>query len=80
MSNLSGGKNHTLGEGLGGDHWFNVEVKFSPYTPGPYKAHVVKDGTQQSPEVEFTLPATTAYFWIWFDARPGSAAPRPCGG
>jgi hypothetical protein len=80
LSNLSGGKNHTLGAGLGGDHWFNVEVKFPPYTPGPYKARVVKDGVQQSPEVEFTLPGTTAYFWMWLDAPPGSAAPRPCGG
>jgi len=80
LSNLSGGKNHTLGPSLGGDHWFNVEVKFPPYTPGPYKARVVKDGVQQSPEVEFTLPGTTAYFWVWLDAPPGSAAPRPCGG
>jgi hypothetical protein len=80
LSNLSGGRNHTIGEGLGGDHWFNAEVKFSPYTPGPYKARIVKDGVQQSAEVEFTLPATTAYFWARFDAKPGSAAPRPCGG
>jgi hypothetical protein len=80
LSNLSGGQNHTIGAGLGGDHWFNVEVKFSPYTPGPYKAHVVRDGVQQSPEVEFTLPGATAYFWARFDAKPGSAAERPCGG
>ncbi len=79
LSNLSGGRNHTIGFGLGGDHWFNAEVKFAPYTPGLYKARVVKDGVQLSPVVEFTLPSTTAYFWVWLDAPPGSAAPRSCG-
>ena len=44
------------------------------------KARVVKDGVQLSPEVEFTLPGTTAYFWAWLDAPPASASPRPCGG
>jgi hypothetical protein len=58
LSNMSGGKNHSTGEGLGDDHWFNTEVKVSPYTPGTYRAWLVKDGVQQSPEIEFTLAAS----------------------
>ncbi len=67
LSNMSGGKNHTIGEGLGNDRWFNVEVKFSPYTPGHYKAWLVKDGVQQSPVVEFDMsPSPTQYEHIDF--------------
>jgi hypothetical protein len=58
LSNMSGGKNHSTGEGLGDDHWFNTEVKVSPYTSGTYRARLVKDGVQQSPEFEFTLSAS----------------------
>ena len=58
QSNLSGGRNHSTGEGLGDDHWFNTEVKVAPYTPGTYRVWLTKDGTQQSPESEFTLAAT----------------------
>ena len=62
QSNMSGGKNHTIGEGLGNDRWFNSEVKFSPYTPGHYKAWLVKDGVQQSPAIEFDMsPSPTQY-------------------
>ena len=61
-SNMSGGKNHTIGEGLGNDRWFNAEVKFSPYTPGHYKAWLLKDGVQQSPAIEFDMsPSPTQY-------------------
>lgn len=70
LSNLSGGKNHSTGEGLGDDHWFNTEVKVSPYTPGTYRAWIVKDGAQQSPEAEFTLAASPFQyvhldFWMY---------------
>ena len=58
QSNMSGGRNHSTGEGLGDDHWFNTEVKVSPYTPGTYRAWLVKDGLQQSSEFEFTLAAS----------------------
>jgi hypothetical protein len=58
QSNMSGGRNHSTGEGLGDDHWFNTEVKVAPYTPGTYRAWLVKDGVQQSPEFEFTLAAS----------------------
>jgi len=58
QSNMSGGRNHSTGEGLGDDHWFNTEVKVAPYTPGTYRAWLVKDGVQQSPEAEFTLAAS----------------------
>lgn len=67
LSNMSGGKNHTVGPGLGNDRWFNTEVKFSPYTPGHYKAWLVKDGVQQSPVVEFDMsPSPTQYVHIDF--------------
>jgi hypothetical protein len=67
MSNMSGGKNHTTGPGLGDDRWFNCEVKFSPYTPGHYKAWLVKDGVQLSPVVEFDMSASpTQYVHIDF--------------
>ena len=66
LSNMSGGKNHSTGEGLGDDHWFNTEVKVSPYTPGTYRAWLVKDGTRQSPEYEFTL-STSPYQYIHLD-------------
>jgi hypothetical protein len=69
LSDMSGGKNHSTGEGLGDDHWFNVEVKVSPYTPGTYRAWLVKDGVQQSSEVEFTLAASPFQYvhldFIW---------------
>jgi hypothetical protein len=58
LSNLSGGRNHSTGPGLGDDHWFNTEVKISPYMPGAYRAWLVKDGVQESPEIEFTLTAS----------------------
>jgi hypothetical protein len=58
LSNMSGGKNHSTGEGLGDDHWFNAEVKVAPYIPGTYRAWLVKDGVQKSPEVEFTMAAS----------------------
>ena len=58
LSNMSGGRNHSTGPGLGDDHWFNTEVKVSPYTPGTYRARLVKDGVQLSPEIEFTLAAS----------------------
>ena len=81
LSGPSGGRNHTTGVGLGDDHWFSAEVKFSPYTPGPYKARLVKDGVQQSPEVEFTLPGSAAYVWLQFESSLArGAAIRPCGG
>ncbi len=57
QSGPSGGRNHSTGEGLGDDHWFNTEVKVAPYTAGTYRAWLVKDGVQQSSEVEFTLTA-----------------------
>jgi len=57
MSNVSGGKNHTTGEGLGDDRWMNMEAKIAPYTPGHYKAWLVLDGVQQSPVIEFDLAA-----------------------
>ncbi len=66
LSNLSGGKNHSTGEGLGDDHWFNTEVKVAPYTPGTYRAWLVKGGLQQSPEVEFTL-AASPYQYVHLD-------------
>jgi hypothetical protein len=66
LSNMSGGKNHSTGEGLGDDHWFNAEAKISPYTPGAYRAWLVKDGVQQSPEVEFTL-ASTPFQYVHLD-------------
>ena len=67
MSNMSGGKNHTTGEGLGNDRWFNAEVKFSPYTPGHYKAWLGKDGVQQSAAIEFDLSASpTQYMHLDF--------------
>jgi hypothetical protein len=62
MSNMSGGRNHTTGPGLGDDRWFNTEVKFSPYTPGHYKAWLVKDGEQQSPAIEFDMSATPTQY------------------
>jgi len=55
LSNTSGGRNHTTGEGLGDDRWFNAEAKISPYMSGHYKAWLVKDGTQQSPAIEFDM-------------------------
>jgi hypothetical protein len=55
LSNMSGGRNHTTGEGLGDDRWFNTEAKISPYTSGHYRAWLVKDGVQQSPAIEFDL-------------------------
>jgi hypothetical protein len=66
LSNMSGGRNHSTGEGLGDDHWFNTEVKVSPYTPGTYRAYLVKDGVQQSPEIEFTL-AASPYQYVHLD-------------
>ncbi len=66
LSNMSGGRNHSTGEGLGDDHWFNVEAKISPYTPGTYRAWLIKDGVQQSPEVEFTL-ASTPFQYVHLD-------------
>lgn len=58
LSNMSGGRNHSTGEGLGDDHWFNTEVKVAPYTPGTYRAYLVKDGVRQSSEMEFSLAAS----------------------
>lgn len=58
LSNMSGGRNHSTGAGLGDDHWFNTEVKIAPYTPGAYRAWLVKDDVQQSPEIEFTVAAS----------------------
>jgi hypothetical protein len=66
LSNLSGGKNHSTGPGLGDDHWFNTEVKVSPYLPGVYRAKLVKGGIQQSPEVEFTL-ASSPFQYVHLD-------------
>ena len=66
VSNMSGGKNHSTGEGLGDDHWFNTEVKVAPYTPGPYSVWLVKDGVQQSPRFEFTLSASP-YQYVHLD-------------
>lgn len=70
LSNLSGGKNHSTGPGLGDDHWFNTEVKISPYTPGTYRAWLVRGGVQLSPEVEFTMAASPLQyvhldFWMY---------------
>jgi len=70
LSNLSGGKNHSTGEGLGDDHWFNTEVKVAPYMPGAYRAWVVRGGVQQSPVAEFTMAASPFEyvhldFWIY---------------
>jgi hypothetical protein len=62
LSNLSGGRNHSTGEGLGDDHWFNTEVKVSPYTAGTYRAWLVKDGVRQSAEAEFTLSASPSQY------------------
>ncbi len=62
LSNLSGGRNHTTGEGLGDDRWFNAEVKISPYTPGRYRAWLVKGGVQLSPEIEFELATQPAQY------------------
>ena len=67
QSNMSGGRNHSTGEGLGDDHWFNTEVKVAPYTPGTYRVRLMKDGVQQSPESEFTL-AATPFQYIHLDA------------
>jgi hypothetical protein len=64
LSNMSGGKNHSTGAGLGDDHWFNTEVKVAPYTPGTYRVWLVKDGVQQSPEFEFTLSASPQYIHL----------------
>jgi hypothetical protein len=66
LSNISGGRNHSTGEGLGDDHWFNTEVKISPYTPGTYRARLVKDGVQQSPEIEFNM-AASPYQYVHLD-------------
>jgi hypothetical protein len=62
LSNMSGGRNHTTGEGLGDDRWFNAEVKISSYTPGRYRAWLVKDGVQMSPEIEFELATQPAQY------------------
>jgi hypothetical protein len=66
LSNMSGGKNHSTGEGLGDDHWFNAEAKLSPYTPGQYRVWLVKDGVQQSAEFDFTL-ASSPYQYVHLD-------------
>jgi hypothetical protein len=66
LSGLSGGRNHSTGEGLGDDHWFNTEVKVAPYTPGTYRTWLVKDGVQQSSEIEFTL-AASPYQYVHLD-------------
>ncbi len=66
LSNMSGGRNHTTGEGLGDDRWFNAEAKIAPYMPGHYKAWLVKDGVQQSPVIEFDL-AAQPYQYIHLD-------------
>ena len=65
-SNMSGGKNHSTGEGLGDDHWFNTEVKVSPYTSGTFRAWLVKDGAQQSAEYEFSM-AASPYQYLHLD-------------
>lgn len=66
LSGLSGGRNHSTGEGLGDDHWFNTEVKVAPYTPGTYRTWLVKDGVQQSSEVEFSM-AASPYQYVHLD-------------
>jgi hypothetical protein len=66
LSNMSGGRNHSTGEGLGDDHWFNTEVKVSPYTSGTYRVRLVKDGVQQSPETEFIM-AASPYQYVHLD-------------
>jgi hypothetical protein len=66
LSSPSGGRNHSTGEGLGDDHWFNTEVKISPYMAGKYRIWLVKDGVQESPELELNLIATP-YQYVHLD-------------
>jgi hypothetical protein len=71
LSSPSGGRNHSTGEGLGDDHWFNTEVKISPYMAGQYRIWLVKDGVQESPELELNLTATPyQYVHLDFFAYP----------
>jgi hypothetical protein len=55
ISDPSGGANHTTCAGCGDDHYFNVQVKFSPYTPGNYRVILMKDGAQAAAEIAITL-------------------------
>lgn len=64
LSGLSGGINESTG---GGDnHLFNVEVKVSPYMAGHYRAWLVFNGVQQSPEIEFDM-AGQPYQYVHLD-------------
>jgi hypothetical protein len=63
LSELSGSEvESSMGENTGEGHNMNTQITFSPYTPGPYRIHLVEGGVQVSPEVQLTLPESPAQY------------------